>query len=211
MTEVVPEEIETGAELSPVEQAGELNAMRGLYDPDLDFRKLALEAQYFSRGFRLVEKDELLGVPFVILSFTYRPGFTVAGIQGDFVSCECVVADAATLGSPQVRHQIGDRELTVYPNEAVVFNDGGTGCRRYLTELAVEMGIADVGLPLGDKSKYDKPYSMWADGADRAETGINADRNGQPFRFIAMRGLRKSEYEIPEQYGKGDACTYYFA
>lgn len=191
---------------------GELSAMRGLYDPDLDFRKLALEAQYFSRGFRLVNKDELLGVPFVVINFTYRPGFTVAGIQGDYVSCECVVADAATLGSPQVRHQIGGRELTVYPNEAVVFNDGGTGVRRYLTELLIDMGIADVGLPLkNDKSAADKPYSMWADGADRAETGITADSNGNAFRFIAMRGLRKSEYEIPEQYGKGDACTYYFA
>jgi hypothetical protein len=207
-----------GTELDVTERSadltdgGELSVMRGLYDPDLDFRKLALEAQYFSRGFRLVDKDELLGVPFVVINFTYRPGFTVAGIQGDFVSCECVIADAATLGSPQVRHQLGERELTVYPNEAVVFNDGGTGCRRYLTELASDMGIADVGLPLkNDKSKYDKPYSMWAAGADDAEKGITADLNGNPFRFIAMRGLRKSEYEIPEQYGKGDACTYYFA
>lgn len=194
-----------------VAEVAPLSIMRELYNPELDFRQLALEAQYFSKGFRLIDKNELLGVPFVIIGVTYRDGFRNGPILGDYISVEAVVADKDTMSSPQVRHQVGDRDLTVYPNEAVVFNDGGTGIRRDLTELFSNMGLIDPGLPAKDQNRYDRPMSLWAEGADLAASGINADDKGNVFRYIAMRGLRVSKYEIPEQYGKGDASTYYFA
>lgn len=184
---------------------GELEAV-GLYNPDLDFRKLALEAQYRSKGFRLIEKSALEGVPFVIIGVTYREGYMNAQTKllGDYVSVEAVVADAVTLASPQVQHMLGGRALTVYPNEAVVFNDGGTGIKRELTELFESMGL----LLTGDHERpYDVPYMQWERGGDLAQTGITADLNGNVFRYLCMRGLRKSEYESPY----GDAVTWYLS
>lgn len=187
-------------------EAANLPELRALYDPAMDFQRLALEAQYFSRGFRLVYKDELIGVPHVIISVTYREGYTSEDkkVVGDYVSIEAVVADKATMNSAQVRSQL-EGELTVYPNEAVVYNDGGTGIRRALTELFDQIGLIDVGAPKGDENRFDKPYSLWADGADAAQYGITADTNGEKFRYVAMRGLRKSDYDSPY----GPATTFY--
>src|SRR5215472_4045690 len=116
---------DTPADLAlPAESPAQIDFFRSVYDPDLDFRKLASEATYFTRGFRLVEKDDLIGVPHVIISVTYREGYvTETGIKGDYVSVEAVTADAATLDSPQVKSMTDSRELAVYPNEAVVYND----------------------------------------------------------------------------------------
>lgn len=186
---------------------GDLEAL-GLYDPDLDFRKLALEAQYRSKGFRLVGKSALEGVPFVIIGVTYREGYMnpQTKLLGDYVSVEAVVANKEVLASPQVKHMIGGRELTIYPNEAVVFNDGGTGIRRELTELFEHMGLIKVGHENSDRP-FDVPFMQWERGGDLAATGITADLNGEVFRYLCMRGLRKSEYESPY----GDATTWYLS
>src|SRR5215472_677792 len=130
------------------------------YNADMDFRKLALEAQYHSKGFRLVEKADLIGVPFVIIGLTYREGFPRNGAVGDYVSVEVVTADAETMQTPPVLAQIG-REPTVFGNEPVVFNDSSTGIRRQLTELLANSGVIDVGKPRGDENPYDKPYQFW--------------------------------------------------
>lgn len=176
------------------------------YNPDMDFRKLALEAQYHARGFRLVQKEQLIGVPHVIVGVTYRPGYVQQnGQESDYVSLEAVVADKDTLESNPVKHMLPD-SLEVFGNEPVVYNDGGTGIRRYLTELFHNVGIIDVGKVKGDENPFDRPHQQWDSGAERATTGIVADHDGVPFRFIAFRGLRKSDYESPY----GPATTYYF-
>ena len=180
-----------------------------LYDPDRDFRKLALEAKYFSKGFRLVSKEDLIGVPHVIIAVTYREGFPRAGAVGDYVSVEAVVADKDTLHSSPVRSMLpmGIEGLTVYPEESVVYNDGSTGIRRELTSLFARMGLIDVGAARTDaENPFDKPYQFWQEGEELATTGITADSDGEPFRFVAMRGLRKSEYEW--QPGQ-NATTFY--
>lgn len=185
----------------------------GLYNPDLDFRKLALESQYFSKGFRLVDnKDYLIGVPHVIIGVTYREGFPREGMAGDYVSIEAVVADKATLDTPPVRSQLPG-ELAVHPNEAIVYNDSGTGIRRTLTELFHNTGLIDVGNPgkNSDLNVFDRPFQQWVSGADRATTGIVATVNGEPFRYLALRGLRRSDYEWTDPSGnEHPATTHYF-
>lgn len=201
---------EAGAELEQLSTA-QLTDMN-LYDPDLDFEALALEAKYRAKGFRLVKKAVLQAIPFVAIGVTYRWGQKRAGIAGDYVSIEAVVASKNVLNSPQIRAQLrdlrdGNDEVSVYPNEPVVFNDSGTGIRRYFTRLFQEdMGLIDVGPE--DKrflSRYDKQFDLWDRGAELAQTGIVADLNGEPFRWIGMRGLRKSEYTNDN----GPATTWY--
>jgi hypothetical protein len=186
------------------------------YDPNMDFRKLALEAQYFTKGFRLIEnKDHLIGVPHVVIGVTYREGFPREGKAGDYVSVEAVVADAKTLDSLPVRSQLKG-ELAVYANEAVVYNDSGTGIRRYFTELFHNASIINVGKfdpakVASELNPFDRPYQRWTEGADRATTGIVADLNGEAFRMVAMRGLRRSDYEWTPPEGKPQpATTFYF-
>lgn len=199
-------ETETG-EVAIPESATEGRSLMAAwgYNPDMDFRKLALEAQYHARGFRLVKKSQLVGVPHVIIGCTYREGFPRNGMPADYVSLEAVVADKGTLESNPVKHML-PHELEVFGNEPVVYNDSGTGIRRYLTELFHNVGLIDVGKVKGDENPFDKPYQQWMDGADRATTGIVADNDGVPFRFIAFRGLRQSDYESPY----GPATTFYF-
>lgn len=200
----------------------ELSTYRDMFDPDLAFSKLASEvkAGYIARGFKLLTtkddgpgKDALIHVPHMIIGLTYRPSFLLPGtkIKGDYVSCESVVADREMFALPQVRALLGKGydTLAVFPNETVVYNDGGTGIRRELTKTLHLNHVIDVG---GDYNKdgeriYDRPCELWASGAELAMSGIVADADGEPFRYFAIRGLRRSDYEYEGQ----DATTYYFA
>lgn len=194
-------------------------AIRNMYDPDLDFEKLVIEAgsdAFYTRGFRLVDKDWLLGVPHAIIGVTYRPGFKNkdTGVVGDYISVEAVVASEGVLNSIPVKSQLPD-ELNVYPNEAVIYNDGGTGVRRKLTEVFQALSLIDVG-PSRKKGEValDKPFSLWLAGQDTASSGIydyvNADGERKPFRYVALRGLRKSEYSNEYTPAGETATTYYF-
>jgi hypothetical protein len=204
--------------LMTAEEAGEIAssatedrralAVIGGYDPDLDFEKLAQEAQYYSRGFRLVKKEALLGIPHIIISAIWREGFERNGRPGDYVSVEAVVGSTAVLDSGPARAMREHRELAVYGNEAVVYNDSGTGIRRALTDTFAREGMIDVGSQGGPgENVYDRPYQEWAAGADLATQGITTDRQGRPFRFAALRGLRVSDYD----YKGKPARTWYFA
>lgn len=191
----------------------------GLYDPDLDFRKLLAEGgdeAFWSQGFRLVEKEDLLGIPHIIVSVTYREGFPRAGVKGDYVSLEAVVASADILASMPVMKTIMTLQenvktvydLTVFPNEAVIYNDGSTGVRRQVTEKIASLGMIDPG-PAGNDVLVpaDRQVQKWAKGSDLLGERLVATPNGQPLRFNNLRGLRKSDYE--NEYG--EATTYYIA
>lgn len=181
--------------------------LRGLYDPELDFRKLAAEAEYFARGFRLVEKDDLIGVPFVVINATFREGYLdpVTKEKGDYVSLECVVADKEILEAPQTQAQLnharaGTGPLGVYPSEPVVINDGSTGIRRSMVEVLSLAGDVKTG---GD---YDRPYQVWEKGSAEAEFGFSRGQT-RALPYVALRGLRRSDYENEF----GEATTFYFA
>lgn len=195
---------------------GTLEVFRTFYDPDLDFRKLAAELTGVARGFRLVEKDDLLNVPHIIISVTWRPGYlrqqeSGPAIKGDYVSLEAVVADAEMLRSPQVRAHIDVGNLAVYPNEAVIYNDGGTGIRRSCTRMFDEVGMIDVGGTEKDDRRWDRPFSMWAAGAELAQEGIRTTRSGKALAYGVPRGLRKSVYQNPAAAEGIDSETFYFA
>lgn len=178
-----------------------------LWNPDNDFRKLALDVGYVSEGFRLISKEDLLGVPFVVKTVVYREGFPREGAEGDYVSVECVVADKRTMESEPVRSMIENYPPAVFGNEGIVFNDSGTGIRRQLTRLFHEWQLIDVGQPLGDDlNPYDKPYQSWASGMGPAMSGIRAEDIGRAGLYLALRGLRRSDYDWHGQ----NATTYYF-
>lgn len=192
--------------------------LRPLYDPDMDFRNLAqsVKSGYIARGFRLVSKDALIDVPHLVLAVTYREGFLMPvergygkGIKGDYISLETVVADKETLALPQFKHVLANRALEVFPNETAVYNDGGTGIRRKITQLLHDTGVINVGgnLQKDGERIYDRPFALWEWGADRAQDGITADADGEPFKYLVPRGLRRSDYEWEGQ----PAVTFYFA
>jgi len=187
------------------------NAMSALFDPDMDFRKLLGEATARTHTFRLVEKDDLIGVPHIIVGVTFRPGFVdkATGVKGDYVSVEAVVADQATLDLPPIRQGLPDT-MKVFPNEPIVYNDGGTGIRRTIVQFFTDLGMVETGAGKADENPLDRPYSIWAKGSDEAESGLTMMPDGRPFRYVAARGLRKSEYQN-EYTGGETATTYYLA
>lgn len=191
----------------------------GLWNPDYDFRKLLAqegELSFWSQGFRLVDKDDLLGVPHIIISATYREGFPRAGVKGDYLSLEAIVASADILTSTPVFSHIASEQpsvsklsdLSVFPNEAVVYNDGSTGVRRQVTQMLASSGMIDPG-PRGTDvlDPADRQIQRWAKGSDIMDNRIVASPNGDPLRIRALRGLRVSEYQ--NEYG--DARTFYIA
>lgn len=197
-----PENATPAAELVPTDERHELDVFG--YNPDLDFQKLALEARYRAMGFRLVSKEDLIGVPFVVVGVTYREGYPREGKVADYVSVECVVADKRTLEAAPVRSQLPE-PLAVYPNEPVIFNDSGTGIRRTITQLLNNDGIIDVGKPSQDPDQnvFDRAMQFWDKGSEVAMDGVGKDND---FTYLAMRGLRKSDYEWQGQ----PATTFYF-
>lgn len=191
-------------------ESSSVEEFRVLFNPDLDFRKLA-EAGLteYAQGFRLVNKKALLGVPHIIINITYREGFLNKDtkIRGDYVSLEAVVANDEFLRSPIVRAMTGHRELEVFGNETIVYNDGGTGIRRSITEMLVRQGLINPGGKPNDNRRFDRPMSQWVNGAELAAEGIRADKQGEHLRYGVIRGLRRSDYLWEGQ----DATTYYFA
>lgn len=184
------------------------------FDPDLEFRKLLLEATHVAAGFRLItDKHDLIGIPFIIIGLTYREGIPREGRVADYISCEAVAADPVTMAAlvPEARR----REMTIFPNEPIVFNDSSTGIRRQLTAYLHQAEIIDVGKPGKPEKKpdgtefipnrFDRSYQFWARGEDLATTGITQELDERPLRYVCPRGLRVSEYA----FGSKTAETFY--
>lgn len=198
------EVVQPGKELVNATEAREY--MAALYDPDMDFRRAALDAAYTAHGFRLVNKSELEGVPFIIKRIVYREGKPRAGMKGDYVSVECIVADREILSDPIVATHLP--AIHPYGNEAVIFNDSGTGIRRQLTMMCEQHNLINVGKLVEGENPYDRQFQRWESGAEAAQEGFRADEDfGHRSIVRALRGLRVSEYVHPEY---GEASTWYF-
>lgn len=95
-----------------------LGALQNFDDVLALFKSQGVEVQSaedFGTGFRVVEKQTLVGVPFVILEFTHR-----LGDFGDYVSVLAVTRNGSK----------------------VVFNDGSTGVCSQLALIADQRGKA---------------------------------------------------------------------
>lgn len=142
-------------------------------------------------------KHDLVGTPFVITSFTFRPGTSPdkGKTPGDYVSVEAVT----------------------YENRRVVFNDSGTGIRRQAVVWLAHQG----SIPAELKANPDVPFQRWDSDKVKGEwkgrlgeesVTISVIGTGEPIRFLARHGLRASEYVIPKEQGgngKDKATTFY--
>lgn len=199
------------SEVEPYQLTGSEMAEFQLYDPDLDFKKLFLESEYGSRGFLLVEKKDLVGIPHIIIGVTYREGMVRPnGDDGDYVSLEAVVAPQEVLDNPAFASRREGRELRVYGNQAVVYNDGSTGIRRDMTRFLHSDGLINIGTTTGELSDFDRSYHYWEQGASLANRGIFVHGNGKPFRYRVLGGLRASDYEWEDDKGKKHPATTYY-
>lgn len=198
-----------------------LAALAGGYDPDLDFRRLALEATYQHAGFTLVSKSALKGVPFIILGVTFREGYPMGDRVGDYVSVEAV-----TGGPADIKRNLGlgllEEEPAIGYNELVVFNDGSTGIRRTIAEILHGKSMVNVGPSPEDfeglKSRFDRPFQYWImpESGQYAEVteysmAFTAESDGEKIKWLFRNGLRASDYQFEVGNKMQDATTWYFA
>lgn len=175
-------------------------------------------------GFTPVAKEEMIGVPHFITRATYwTPRENRDGtLQRGFVSVEATVGSADMLASAIRRKWIPGierlEELRLEPEEQIVYNDGGTGIRRQLTEMFDHLGVirvTDQPTTKGDRSIYDRPWPEWhaisqlrMQGEHKVPSiGAMPTKNGklQPLVIKVMRGLSRSDYDSDF----GDATTFY--
>jgi hypothetical protein len=158
-------------------------------------------------------RDNLIGVPFVITGVTVRDGVPAKNGKEvtltNYLSLECVVADQATLTQMARMGRLLPAQLNnLIPNELIVINDGSTGIARQVIALLHQVGRIQV--PEGDEggedgaSRYDVHRTKWL-------RGFNPDVYDTEFKIIIQcpRGLRKSEYT--NAFAADGAVTYYLA
>jgi hypothetical protein len=158
-----------------------------------------------SGGGDVVERDTLIGVPFMVTKVTYRDGKGefAPGTRNDYISFEGVIPPRAVLDQMKKIPDLGPYA----PEEEIVFNDGTTGLYRQMTMWLHQNGYIKVDETTGElsdrgkrgTSAFDQPREMWEEGETAGSEGIDV-------AMFAQRGLRVSRYEGPN----GPAETYYF-
>jgi len=154
---------------------------------------VAMEGAEIAVGTDLLDKDELIGVPFAITGIFFRPSDQS---EREYVSVEAITQD-------------GSR---------VVFNDGGLGIRETLTKWAVDKGIVDADAT----ENPDGPIVEFVSGNVPSYCDVRFDDEGNttlsvylPRPLICSRGLRKSSYKAKGEKGKAGyrpaGTTYYIA
>jgi hypothetical protein len=174
-------------------------------------------------GFDLITsefKHVLIGVPFVVVGVTYRPGIAKGDIPANYVSVELVTADKATVDARVKAGRVTDKdgkvltEAMVGANETLVINDGSTGIARQMTEYLHRRGLINVGAisstaDLGGEmgtSPWDRFFAEWPQGGTEAGVGFKLP----PRVLHCPRGLRVSKYQNPVNQ-KDTSYTYYLA
>jgi hypothetical protein len=159
----------------------------------------------------VLEKDkaQLIGIPFVITSVTFRDGVLRNKKPTNYLSIEAVLADAATLRVMVERGRLTiEQARRVTPNEMIVINDGSTGIARQIIGYmhAKKMITCPEGPEVGGtgETRYDVYRSEWIKGFD-----VDVPNPRFEFTLVCPRGLRVSEYETDQT--AGDASTFYLA
>lgn len=158
-------------------------------------------------GVELEEGNRLIGVPFIALRLTYRPGGFISPVTneaGHYVSIDLMVGPEREIAKGIRRGRITE-PCDVEPGELLVINEGGTGVYRQTVEFLETKGW--IILPDGPKngayseSRYDTPLDKWRY-PDASPVEVRFDINGDPIatadiRLECPRGLRASEYDNP--------------
>lgn len=168
-------------------------------------------------GAELEKGNLLIGVPFVALRLTYRPGAflnPVTNTTGHYVSIDLMVGDEKEIARGKRRGRINE-SFDLEPGEILVINEGGTGVYRQTVEyLADTKGW--ITLPDGPRngaygeSRYDTPVEDWRY-PDRTPVRMEYTAEGEAtatvdIRLECPRGLRISEYE--NEYTKSGVTRY---
>lgn len=164
------------------------------------------EDAYYLAGADLEKGDQMIGVPFMILGLTFRPGsYLRAGteVNGDYVSIELLTGPQHQIDKAVRRGRMtADQAAWFDPEERLVINEAGTGAYRQLVSqletwgwIVLPDGPADGRL--GD-SRFDTPVSSWQLNPEIGEVRISS--SGYPtvaysVRIVCPRGLRSSDYE----------------
>lgn len=164
------------------------------------------------------DKDNLIGLPFIITGITFREGIVDRADKSrrmNYVSVEAMLPDTLTLRHAVQRGRITPQQAAMFaPGERIVFNDGSAGICRQLAQYAHTRGYVACpdGPETGDAgaTRYDTPHLTWdiPDGSP-AERRFATDDSGITaiaVKLACLRGLRVSTYDAG--YGE-DSATYY--
>lgn len=193
----------------------------------LSFDEIMAQLADTNSGIKVVSRDlikdkgELIGVPNVITRIAFIPG----DFPGtDYVALEATVASETVLKDEIQKGRltiVNDvKNLSVEPDQTIVYLDGGTGIRRQVVAMLVRFGIVTVpevgtfehivnGRPV--ENPLDLPFPMWtsctqmSDGDDPRPV-ITHDHNGNQLALMSLRGLRMSEYD--NDHAKGNITFY---
>lgn len=181
---------------------------------NISYAELNNSDLYKIPGWDLVDnKDQLLGVPFIIVGVTFQMPVADKARPGgfrDYVSCRAVIGGPDDLKEALERHWIPNDVLAFKPEERILFNDGSTGIRRDVVKILQAAELIDVGHE-DDPRRFDLPWTEWNSFSQSAMQGENivpeflTNHRGNLFTIKARRGLRRSDYT--NEYG--DSTTYY--
>lgn len=182
--------------------------------PADDFMRL-IDGADVAEGYALEkQKENLVGLPFVVTRLTFREGIPQdkGKTRSNYVSAECMVANGAMLAEAVSRGRLAAEVAALYrPMETVVYNDGSTGIVRHFVSYCHSKGLITV--PPGEESgpagttRYDVIRDSW-ELSDACK--VSTDKNDRsviavPVKLFCPRGLRKSDYASDY----GDATTFY--
>jgi hypothetical protein len=157
-------------------------------------------------GADLEKGASLLGVPFVIVRATFRPGNYIRsdmkGVNGDVVFISVITGPQTEIDKGKRRGRIAD-DCPVEPGEHLGFNEAGTGVYRQVVLYLETAGL--IRLPEPEKpeegrygeSRLDAPVKTWLihDSATTAQTDTGDVTVNFDLRLFCPRGLRESSYE----------------
>lgn len=182
-----------------------------VYQPGEDWESLVTAADEII-GYDLARDetaDDLVGVPFLLVGVTFRPGVMRDKERQAYVSCEARIAphlDLRLINSRREGSRLGkltDLEALAFgPDSHVVFNDGSTGVYRQVVKYLAAKGYINLAEPVIEagsygESSFDQPPSRWA-AADQGSATFDPDGfmgYSAAIRLYCPRGLRLSLYE----------------
>lgn len=167
--------------------------------------ELVLQSQEIF-GADLEKGAALIGVPFVVVRATFRPGdyarSDIKGMNGDVVFLDLITGPQDEIDKGKRRGRIAD-DCPVGPGEHLGINEAGTGVYRQITEYLESSGL--IILPEPQKpaegrygeSRLDAPVSKWQVHNSAASRWTDDGQLTVSFelRLYCPRGLRESAYE----------------